>query len=106
MFVRVIISSKGGGVATALIRSRAIGLRLIGSALDVRGDGSRIGLGVPRGDFSASRSSWHCLATLSGDRDAGGVNGVGETFRGLEDFGVPGGLGLGGLGRLGRLDRL
>jgi len=106
MFVRVIISSKGGGVATALIRSRASRLRLIRSALNVRRDRSRIGLGVPRGDFSASRSSWQGLAPLSDDRDAGGVDGVRDTFGGLRDFRVPGGLGLGGFGRFVRLDGL
>jgi len=72
----------------------------------MRRNRSRIGLGVPRGDLSASRSSWQGLATLSGDAHAGRLDGVIETFRGLRDLGVPGGLGLGGLGRLVRLDGL
>jgi len=93
-------------MATALIRSRASRLRLIGSALNVCRDRSRIGLGIPRGNLSASRSSWKGLATLSSDRDAGRADRVRQTFGGLRDLGVPGGLGLGGLGRLVRLDGL
>jgi len=106
MYIRIIVPRKGRGVATALVRGRASRLRLIRSALNMRRNRGRISLGVPRGDFSASRSSRKGLAPLSGDRDAGGVDGVRETFRGLWDSRVPGGLGLGGLGRLVRLDGL
>ena len=106
MYIRIIIPSKGRRMASALIRGRASRLRLIRSALNMRRNSSRISLGVPRGDLSARRSSWQGLAPLSGDRDAGGANGVRETFRGLRDFRVPRGLSLGGLGRLVRLDGL
>jgi len=63
----------------------------------MRRNSSRIGLGIPRGDFSASRSSGQGLATLSGDAHPGRLDRIIETL---------GGLGLGGLGRLVRLDRL
>jgi len=72
----------------------------------MRRDRSRIGLGVPRGDLSASRSSRKGLRTLSSNTNTSWADGVRETFRGLRNLGDPGGLGLGGLGRFVRLDRL
>jgi len=105
-YIRIIVSRKGGGMATALVRGRASRLRLIRSALNMRRDRSRICLGVPRGDFSASRSSWQGLATLSGDAHPGRLDRIIETLGGPRDFGVTRGLGLGGLGRLVRLDGL